>query len=223
MLRTPFAGSEDWTLAICWQEQNLVVNGLLHGASEKERSIIIDHLRDAQDDTCHPMLVPVVLCEMLTDADSNRVKGHASELLGLEFRTNFSDTSNSKSTPEQEFADITQQLNYITSRFAFHEMRTEANIVLVEKIRAHMADLLFAKVVLSGEKKDPTARIFKDFWDNHSKTALLASADRLSTRLDHLESEQRALLLEISCNAKIAQNQLQIVCAKLVKKIKIGS
>lgn len=102
---------------------------------------------------------------------------------------------NSKSTPEQEFADITKGLNYITSRFAFHEMRTEANIVLVEKIRAHMADLLFAKAVLSGKKTDSTARTFKDHLNNLSKTSLLASADRLNTRLDHLKSVQRALLL----------------------------
>jgi hypothetical protein len=120
-----------------------------------------------------------------------------------------------KSTPEEEFADMTQKLNYIISRFAFHETRTQANIVLVKQIRTYMANLL-DKVVLIDKDGDPTPPASEVQWSSLSAKALLASADRLNARLNHLESEQRALLLEISCNAKIASSQLQIVSFRAV-------
>jgi len=86
-------------------------------------------------------------------------------------------------------------------------MRTHANIVLVQKIRSYMADLLDAgdydvRPMTSGSKAQ--------------SKAMLVSADRLNARLNHLESEQRALLLEISCNSKIAASQVQIVSVTLV-------
>lgn len=48
-----------------------------------------------------------------------------------------------------------------------------------------------------------------------SNEALKKSSERLRVRIRQLESEHAALLLEISCNSKIASSQLQIVCWSL--------
>jgi hypothetical protein len=103
---------------------------------------------------------------------------------------------------------MTQKLNNIITRFALHEMRTQANIVLVQKIKAYMADL--------HDSVDKDVRPKSSGSDAQSK-ALLKSGNRLNARLDHLESEQRALLLELSCNEKIASSQVQIVRVALVE------
>jgi hypothetical protein len=105
---------------------------------------------------------------------------------------------------------MTRKLNYIVSRFALLEMRTQGNIVLVKQVRTYVANL-FDKMVLVDKDVDPAPPPSQVQWSSLSVNALLAAANRLNARLHNLGSEQGALLLEISCNAKIASSQLQIV------------
>ncbi|CAN9095859.1 unnamed protein product, partial [Alternaria alternata] len=69
-------------------------------------------------------------------------------------------------------------------------MRIHANAVFVDQILSHI------------NTGDPPPD-----WDK-KLTPVIQS---LEDRLNHLQTEQCALLLEISCNQKIAQSQLQIV------------
>jgi hypothetical protein len=108
---------------------------------------------------------------------------------------------------------MTQKLNYVISRFAFHEMRMQANAVLTQQIKTYM-DVLSSELSMEQTKflelRDGNGT-HQYQWLEASRKTLLESSSRLRARINHLEAEQRALLLEISCNSKIASSQLQIV------------
>ncbi|KAH8632681.1 hypothetical protein IG631_11315 [Alternaria alternata] len=155
------------------------------------------HLGDRLADSTHAMNTAIILCEMLIESDSIGVKTHASNLYQVELRTNFHGyplSSDSPSelgkTPEKDFEDMTRSLKIIISRFAFHEMRIHTNAVFVDQILSHIGT---GKLLCT--------------WD----TPLYHVTQSLENRLNHLQTEQHALLLEISCDQKIAQSQLQIV------------
>jgi hypothetical protein len=197
VLRTPVSGSENWTLALSWYKGRPGLRGIIFGLQETEKSRLAMHLGDRWADSAHAMNIPIILCEMLVESDSTGVKTHASDLYQVELRTNFHGyplSSDSPSqlgkTPEKDFEDMTRSLNIIISRFAFHEMRIHANAVFVDQILSHI------------NTGDPPPD-----WDK-KLTPVIQS---LEDRLNHLQTEQCALLLEISCNQKIAQSQLQIV------------
>ncbi|KAL6231866.1 hypothetical protein BDW75DRAFT_219017 [Aspergillus navahoensis] len=175
-------------------------------------------MADADKDACHPMLLPLILCEMLAVADANGIRANGSELSKVEFRTNFSGfykisaamDPGSGRTPEKEFAEMTRMLNYIISRLAFHEMRLQANIGLTRQIREHMSAI---KAELSPLPKttDNPAENFTMAGPSCWGNAMREASHRLSQRISHLEAEHQALLLEIACHSKIAQSQLQII------------
>jgi hypothetical protein len=68
----------------------MIVNGILYGADDQERLTFLDHIRDARDDSCHSMLLPLILSEMLMEADSNAIKLNAMSLTRIEMRTSVS-------------------------------------------------------------------------------------------------------------------------------------
>jgi hypothetical protein len=76
---------------------------LLHGLQDDEREILSQNIADALNDTCHPMLLPVILCEMLSDADSMGIRLHGLELSKVEFRANFSGFYQLIATPNVKF------------------------------------------------------------------------------------------------------------------------
>ncbi|KAK2750779.1 hypothetical protein FQN55_001789 [Onygenales sp. PD_40] len=206
ILRTPMSGTENWTLAISWDSECRTLNGFLHGLQTNEISSLVTYLGDSREEFIHPMNLPVILCEMITEGDSNGIKRRAKELYQVEIRTNYhgyprneaAEEGHAKS-PEKDFEEMTRSLNIIISRLAFHEMRINANAVftdqILERIQAFETD---AKNLEEGGEEE---------W--HKK---LQSASRpLLERLVHLKTEHQALLLEIACNQKIAQSQLEIV------------
>ncbi|KAF2831401.1 hypothetical protein CC86DRAFT_452461 [Ophiobolus disseminans] len=201
VLRTPMSIAQNWSLALSWSPKYGDIRGIIHGMKSHEMSQLAMHIGDARVESGHPINIPIILCEMLVESDSNGVKLHASNLYKVEKRTNFHGytPSNSPDSPnslakgqEKEFAEMTQSLNLIISRLAFHEMRILANAVFVEELGACMIHM-----GLDGNYS-PT----HGYW---------SGTQRLEERLLHLKTEQRALLLEIACNQKIAQSQLEIV------------
>lgn len=207
VLRTPVSGSENWTLALSWSKYKgrLSLRGIIFGLQGTEKSRLAMHLGDRLADSAHQMNIPVILCEMLIESDSIGVKTHASDLYQVELRTNFhgyplsSDgPSQLGKTPEKDFEDMTRSLNIIISRFAFHEMRIHANADFVDQILSHIGTVKPSHIDTGKPSSSWTSEL----------TPVIQS---LENRLNHLQTEQRALLLEISCNQKIAQSQLQIV------------
>ncbi|KAH7393844.1 hypothetical protein DE146DRAFT_109470 [Phaeosphaeria sp. MPI-PUGE-AT-0046c] len=194
VLRTPSSLTENWTLALSWDPEYRFIRGVIHGLSARDMGFLAMHLGDTQEECAHPLNIPVVVCEMLVERDSNGVKSETSNLHKVELQTNYSgyvpsqtgdkDVGEAK-VPQSDFPEMTRKLNVIISQLAFHEMRVHANGVFVEDMIICLAS-----------------------WITYSDENMKG---KLRERLAHLRTEQRALLLDISCSQKIAQSQLQIV------------
>jgi len=201
VLRTPSSKTQNWTLAISWDSNYRYIQGFIHGLLPNDLDSLSSHIGDRQEDCAHPLNLSAILCEMLFESDSNGVGLHASNLYKVEIQTNYSNYIFSEpvngsprqyESSQQNFAEMTQNLNIITSRLAFHEMRIHANIVFVDE----MEDCLKQRI------HHPD--------DNINR--------RLKERLAHLRIQQRGLLLAIACNQKIAQSQLQIVYSLIAQR-----
>jgi hypothetical protein len=94
---------------------------------------------------------------------------------------------------------MTQKLNFIMSRFAFHEMRILACRSLMTNIERCLENI-FKEIAFT-----------RPLSPNHPLLSLPSSSKRLQERLAHIRSDHDALLLELNCNSKIASSQLQIV------------
>lgn len=89
-------------------------------------------------------------------------------------------------------------MNFINSRLAFHEMRINANLTITKNLIQNCSDLVL-------EAKD----------DEFKTTRLAPVSTWLEKSLQGLRIECQALLLEVACNQKIAQSQLDIVSVSL--------
>ena len=83
------SGTENWTLALSWDLEQRALKGIIHGLQSNEVSNLVTYLGDSREDLIHPMSLLVVLCEMLTEGDSNGIKRRATELYQVEIRTNY--------------------------------------------------------------------------------------------------------------------------------------
>ncbi|KAF2728631.1 hypothetical protein EJ04DRAFT_556623 [Polyplosphaeria fusca] len=201
ILRTPMSLTENWTLALSWDAESRKSRGIIHGLQSEELSRLMAHLGDTHSETCHPMNLPVILCEMLTESDSQGIKRRAAQLYDVEIKTNFHGYPKLKTaeddltpkTPAQEFEEMTRSLNTIISRLAFYEMRIHAKRAFIEQIDDRIKNMLIVP--------------HRAAWF----TELQSSTRYLRERLTHLRTEHQGLLFEIACNQKIAQSQLQIV------------
>lgn len=201
LYRAPLSSSENWTLAISWDPAHHACTGVIHGLLRKEVSDLHSAINDARKQSCHPLLVPLLLCQLLVDGDANGIRRHATDLYKVEFKTNFHGFSAPKSeageateTPGKSFEDMTRSLNYISSRLAFHEMRVNANLKIMSSLIQDCKDLV-------SEAND----------DDFKKTKLVPISKWLLENLEKLRNECQGLLLEVACNQKIAQSQLEIV------------
>ena len=208
VMRLPLANSSNWTLAISWYpdgEQPIRCFAL--GFHESESADLCTVLRESLSLSKHPLLIPVILCEHLTQSDTNEIKRHGSNLFKIELRTNSLRITNLTSKTarsgngsyEDELEELTRGLNAITSRLAFHEMRLNANITLVAAIIGNLYDIHKYDSSESDSKKSDTF------------SARFAANRPLRQRLENLRVEHAALQNEIACNQKIAAGQLQII------------
>ena len=63
--------------------------GVIHGLQADETSDLCSALSEAQNQSCHPLLVPSLLCQLLVDSDANSIRKHAADLYQVEFKTNY--------------------------------------------------------------------------------------------------------------------------------------
>ena len=195
-MRTPLSNSNNWTLALAWDHATFEIRGIIHGFQKRELEALLSSLAEFETRFTHPLLMPVILCELLTESDSTAIKRHASSLYQVEIRTVYMRVEKTGRPGikgrgeklEEGVEDLTRSLNAIVSRLAFHEMRVTANAGLVAAILEQLAE---------GAGGD------KDTWEDFGIP--------LRSRLEALQHEHRALLLEVACNQKIAAGQLQIV------------
>ncbi|KAL8823311.1 MAG: hypothetical protein Q9191_005976 [Dirinaria sp. TL-2023a] len=202
LLRTPLSSRENWTLAVVWNLKSHAINCIIHGVEQKDLDTFTSSLEFAREHLVNPLLLPLSLCEMLVDSDSQAIRTHAGELYEVEFRTNFHgfytsgpvESGGVTRSPEQDFEEITRSLNFVISRLAFHQMRISANVTLIDGL-------------VQVKQKDLVDDDEEESWKARSES----SASWVESRLASLKAENQALLLEIACNQKIAQSQLEIV------------
>ncbi|KAH7087012.1 hypothetical protein FB567DRAFT_629057 [Paraphoma chrysanthemicola] len=205
ILRNPMSAGENWTLSLSWNSHLREIKGIVHGLKQEDMSRLATYIGDIGASIAHPLAVPVIMCEMLLESDSNEVKRQASSLILVENRTIWDEAMNVSILAEMSgnpFAQLTRTLNYIVSRLAFHEMRIHANMVFVSEITASLDNIL-----ISDLKTDKDNPVRDEDWTKNFESM----SRTIRERLIHLRSEQRALLLEITCNQKIAQSQIEIV------------
>lgn len=201
VMRTPLSNSENWTMALTYDDVSRTTFAIVHGFQKEELGRLLLEMDEFKTSSIHPLLLPGLLCRMLIVADSKEVKRLGTDLFGVENKTIWhghwklgKDEGLSQSQDaEQEFENLTRTLNRITARLAFHEMRLNANFVLISNLRSLMVKSLerWCKGMRSEERQ-----------------VLTSSLDQL---LSNLQAERESLLLEITCNQKIADGQLQIV------------
>lgn len=61
----------------------------MHGLQANEMSDLRSALHDAKTHSCHPLLVPSLLCQLLVDSDANSIRKHAADLYQVEVKTNY--------------------------------------------------------------------------------------------------------------------------------------
>ncbi|RSL88391.1 hypothetical protein CEP51_001776 [Fusarium floridanum] len=88
--RLPLSQNEDWTLGTYWDPSRHEINAFIHGMQDVERLAFSHKLVASLPDIQHPMLLPVILCELLTAGDIASVRGTANQLQGVESRTRWS-------------------------------------------------------------------------------------------------------------------------------------
>ncbi|KAK3374732.1 hypothetical protein B0H63DRAFT_526029 [Podospora didyma] len=206
--RTPLSSTEDWTVGLNWNKARSSIALILHGLNDKDREAFVQQLEDSKSDTGHPMLVPALLCEMLVGADFKGFREHAVDLAQFERRTISYNSRGptAQKTPEKEFAEMTNKLNLMTSRFAFHEMRLKASSSLIRQVKTHIDDIakgLEKPVLWTGSAAEEAGKNMAE--------AIRTSGVRLLERLQQLDTERNYLLEEIACNLKSAQSQMQVV------------
>ncbi|RMJ16564.1 hypothetical protein CDV36_003725 [Fusarium kuroshium] len=179
--RLPLSQNEDWTLGVYWDHSRQVINAFIHGMQNVERLAFSRKMAAALADIQHPMLLPVILCELLTAGDIA------------------SDAEQANEGARVSFSQMTQRLNVAISRLPTREARTKANILLVGRILECISAI--ANKHCPNEEGD----------DTRKNEALWKSTNRLKGRLRVLQATQNGLLLEIAREYQIASSQLQIV------------
>jgi hypothetical protein len=188
--------TENWALAMSWDPTTCIANGIILGVLEnetvKELSTILNFISGTRSQMSHPMFVPVLLCEVLLDKDSDEVKRHARNLLSVEYKTRMhiyptqeDSISRQAIFMDIDFDGITKSLNGISSRLSFHQMRVETSLRFLESIEEY-------------------EKYFRP-------EAGLASSEQLKVRLTEIRDGNIALLLEINFNQRKAQTQLEVV------------
>jgi hypothetical protein len=179
-----------------WDPNTGVARGILLGVLEnetvKEFTTISNFLSGTGAQLGHPMFVPVLLCELVLDKDSDEVKRHASDLLAIEFATRMhiypthqESSSRQAIYKDIQFDSITKSLNGISSRLSFHQMRVETSLRFLESIDE-----------------------YENFFRREDDLAL---SQELRVRIAQIKDENVSLCSEILFNQRKAKTQLDVV------------
>ena len=163
---------------------------MILGLLPKELDVFLAFIKASRSELAHPMYLPIILCEMQTDSDSDNVKRHSLALFQVELQTrmhtyDYATGRGLESSTDLDYDEVTRKLNGIISRLSFHQMRLETTLEALRYIKQ-------------------CEKHFRDGGHN----SLVASPH---TRIDQISDECRALLAEVYSNQRIAQSQLDVV------------
>ena len=111
-----------------------------------------------------------------------------------------------------DFADMIRKLNVAISRLPSHEMRVEANGMLLKRVLEIIDVVNMDGVDVGGEgEMDEEYEAERDGRVKERSESLQVTNKHLRARVKAIQAKQKGLLLEISRESKIASSQLQIV------------
>ena len=87
VLKTMWASGNNFALAISQDAQRGVNLGILDGCLQDEVDVVIDRITAAKTHACHPLLVPTILCELVTERNIQRIKASEGEMNSIELDT----------------------------------------------------------------------------------------------------------------------------------------
>ena len=231
VLKTYPSASNNWTVAIsCGSEGSssstskstsnsasksavLTTSAIIHGVQENELQYLIPALTASTQEREHPMLLPVIVCEILTSSDVEEITDTTGYLFDVEIGTNKvrlggqgvlraqqttsfkayskrSEANEQKDQISQDLEELFQLINSITRDLATLELRLKANMNIVNTIQATISETDIS-------------------WSLPQK--LTNSQFALHTRLNNQRIEQEHFLNEIARAQKTASGQQQVL------------
>jgi len=82
-----WASGKNFALAISQDAEHGVNLGILDGCLQDEVEMVIDRIIAAKTHACHPLLVPTILCELVTERNIQRTKASEGEMNSIELDT----------------------------------------------------------------------------------------------------------------------------------------
>ena len=200
LIRSPETNERSWVLALSWNRRRRRACGLMFGCDDVELGELLCHLDQFKDSPAHPLLLPMILCELVTLTHFNAARLSVSQLHKMRFQTHIKVVGeywqHMKVCPsESQIKEYSGDLNMIISKLAVNELAIRANLANIAAIleAADSCDRIVAEEVLEVPAD----------WE--------ATRSTLHQRLQKAQVEHQALLHEISCGQKIAAGQLQII------------
>jgi hypothetical protein len=87
VLKTMWASGMSFSLAISYDPHTGITSGILYGCLESELEIVIDRIIAAGVHACHPLMVPTVLYELVTERNVQRTKASEGAMNDIELET----------------------------------------------------------------------------------------------------------------------------------------
>ena len=87
VLKTMWASGMNFALAISYDAHTGVTSGILDGCLEGEMELVIDRISAAGVHGCHPLMVPTVLYELVTERNVQRTKASEGAMNDIELAT----------------------------------------------------------------------------------------------------------------------------------------
>ena len=127
VLKTMWASGMNFALAISHDVQTGVTSGILYGCLEDEVEVVIDRISAAGTHACHPLMVPTVLYELVTERNVQRTKASEGAMNDIELATG-EHIYASRKQPDLQSIDSGGSMTARVNGTATTSMFTSANI-----------------------------------------------------------------------------------------------
>ncbi|KAF6782187.1 hypothetical protein CSOJ01_16022 [Colletotrichum sojae] len=171
--RLPRSEHEDWTMGMFVDNPRQAIKVFIHGMRNEEREEFAKRICKARRDIRHPVLLPVIMCEMMSAGDLFDIRTTTNELQNVEYRTRLSGVIEED---RAGFKEMTGALNRAISSLPTHEARIEVNILLTNRI---LEVLLVMEESYAADEEQETPQEPRGEWSVQMKE----SAGRLKSRL----------------------------------------
>jgi hypothetical protein len=193
-----------WTLGVSHDQQSNTTMALLLGRESKSlRKEFLTILESSKDNASHPMFLPLLLCELLTERYAHEVDLSTKRILALEGSIGVNDYTEAprglKNETNADFTRVSQSLNGEVSRLANYEKWVQSCANLIREILGGRHFEIVGDVTVPKSAPERVTIALKE----HGESILGRNVD---------------LVARIQCQQKIAQGQIQTVSSLRILK-----